>query len=467
MHNNEQHALLEAVLRRDLASFIAKSFHSLNPGVEYKPNWHIDLIAEYLHAIEHGDIKRLIVNMPPRSLKSLCISVAWPAWLLGHNPASRIVAASYAASLSLKHSVECRALLNAAWYRNLFPDTRIRSGENEKHKFVTTLRGHRFATSVAGSVTGEGGNFLIIDDPLSPLQAAMPKTRNYVNQWFDGTFSTRLDDKEKGAIVLVMQRLHSNDLSGYLLERTGWEHLCLPAVSGTTTSFKRGPIHKIFPTGELLHPLRENQELMEQARRDLGSHAFAAQYLQKPVTQEGEIIKSAWLKRYALLPEKVLRRVQSWDTGIKAGMHNDASACATFAESTDGYYLLDMQVMRCEYPDLKRNFLRLAENWQPDAILIEDKASGQQLLQDMRRETKLPIIGILPRKDKLTRFIGASSLIEAGRLYLPQQAPWLAEFERELYAFPASEHDDQMDALSQFLTWIRDHTRQEPGIRKL
>ena len=172
----------DALLKQDFSSFIGKTLSTVDPGATYLPNWHIDLIAEYLEAARRGDISRLIINMPPRSLKSVCVSVAWPAWLLGHDPRQRVIAASYAAPLSLKHSLDCRLVVNSPWYRQLFPEVKLTRDQNEKQKFMTTRRGFRFATSVGGTATGEGGNFLIIDDPINALQAYNEHWRNHVNQ---------------------------------------------------------------------------------------------------------------------------------------------------------------------------------------------------------------------------------------------------------------------------------------------
>ncbi len=455
------------LLRSSFTGFIEKAFASCNPGAPFLPNWHINLIAEYLDAVEKGEITRLIINMPPRSLKSLCVSIAWPAWLLGHDPTRRILAASYSSSLSLKHSIDCRHLMQAGWYRQLFADARILQGENQQRKFVTSLRGYRYATSVGGSLTGEGGDFLIIDDPLNPQQAARRIYRERVNQWFDATMSSRLDDKKRGVMVLVMQRLHAQDLSGHLLSRGGWEHLCLPGVIQAGRVFALGDIMKEFGRDGVLHPDRENNALIERACADLGSHAFAAQYLQDPMAEQGLIIRHEWLRRYNVPPHAVVRYVQSWDTGIKAGLKNDASACLTFAQTETAHYLLHAKVFRLEYPDMKRAFHNIAEQWRPHAILIEDKGSGQQLLQDMRREASYPLIPIVPKQDKVSRLVSVSPMVEAGRLLLPENASWLAAFEQELLAFPAGSHDDQVDALSQYLNWIREGNLVNPRIRKI
>jgi predicted phage terminase large subunit-like protein len=456
----------DELLRHDLPTFIGKTLQTVHPGAVYLPNWHIDLIAEYLEAARHSQIKRLIINMPPRSLKSVCISVAWPAWLLGKNPKNRILAASYAASLSIKHSMDCRHLIASSWYRHAFPGVVLSRDQKEKHKFATTERGFRMATSVGGSTTGEGGNFLIIDDPLSSYQALSQTCRETANRWFDHTFVSRLDDKRNGVIILVMQRLHQNDLTGYLLAKGGWEHLSLPALELKDTTYCFGNFYKERKAGELLHAAREDAELIARAKIELGSHAFAAQYQQQPFAEEA-LIRRSWMGKYTNLPLIIERTVQSWDTAIKSDEIHDASVCLTFFESAGQSYLVEAKLFRYEYPDLKRMLYALAERWQPDVILIEDKASGQQLLQDARRDSALPVIAIKPKADKLTRFYSISGMIEAGRLMLPEQAPWLADFESELYGFPNSKHNDRVDALTQYLNWLKNSHYSSLRIRNL
>jgi hypothetical protein len=261
-------------LQKIFQVLLPKVLATIDSGTRYLPNWHIDLIAEYLAAAERGEVTRLIINMPPRALKSICVSVAWPAWLLAHDPKRRILAASYASGIAIKHSIDCRQVLRTPWYQELFPQTRMTEDQDEKSKFMTSARGFRLATSVGGTLTGEGGNFLIMDDPISPSQAMNRKKRDVANKWFEHTFASRLDDKKRGVIILVMQRLHPEDLSGYLLEKGGWEQLSLPALNNEKQVYRYGSIRKIYAEGELLHADRENIALMEQAKQDLGSAAF-------------------------------------------------------------------------------------------------------------------------------------------------------------------------------------------------
>jgi hypothetical protein len=343
---NEQ---ISSILRRDLAAFIEKSFHTINPSAEFLRNWHIEQIARNLTDVTNGKIRRLIINIPPRYLKSICVNVAWPAWLLGNNPSTRIISASFNRSLANKHSLDTRRIMSQSWYAKNSPACQFSSDQNEKNKFYTTQNGFRLATSIFGGITGEGGNVLIIDDPMSPEMAASANERRRVQTWFDQTFSTRLDNKKTGAIVLVMQRLHEDDLSGVLLRRGGWEHLNIPVMS---------------EDGVLLNPARESDDEIQEMRETLGQYGFAAQYMQDPIALDVGMIRRIWLKYYISMAElpKFERIVQSWDTAIKSSAKADYSAGLTFGIAKNQIYLLDVIRMRVEYPDLRREVIAAAEN---------------------------------------------------------------------------------------------------------
>jgi len=387
---------------------------------------------------------------------------------LGNSPSARIMASSYSQILSLKHSMDCRLVMNSPWYHEIFPATKISHDQNEKAKFTTTERGFRFATSTGGTATGEGGDFLIVDDPHNPLQAASDVRRQSAIDWFDQTFMTRLNDKKRGVVIVVMQRLHTDDLTGHLLAKKngGWEHLCLPAVASSDKSYFIYDKEILIKCGDFLHSKREGEAEIARAKQDLGSYAFAAQYQQEPVLLEGGMVNLDWFGRYNTRPDEGVI-IQSWDTAIKAGGNNDFSVCTTWQECEKGYYLLDVFKKRMEYPQLKRLSISLAEKWQPAAILIEDKASGQSLLQDLRRQSLLPVVAVMPRADKISRFAAVSALIEAGRVYLPHAAHWLVDAESEIMAFPSGVHDDIVDSLSQFLNWARAKSRRAPEIRRV
>lgn len=457
---------LDEATRQHFPLFLRRVVATTSPAAHYAHNWHIDAIAEYLQACAKGDIRRLVINIAPRMLKSTMVSVAWPAWLLGQDARTRLMVASYAQSLSTKHSTDCQHVMQSARYRRVFPETQLSADQNEKDKFVTTQRGHRLAVSVGGSAIGEGGNILIADDPLNPLQASQRATRDATNAWFDHSFATRLDDKMRGAIVVVMQRLHAEDLSGYLLRKGGWEHLCLPAIAPEKTFIRCGNFTYERAHGEALHAVREPLSLLETTKRELGSVNFAAQYQQSPVTEHGSLIRRDWFVRFGETP--VGRAVQSWDTGFKAGAAHDASVCATFVQHEGVHALIDVAEMRLEYPELKRRVIAQTEKFAPEVILMEDKASGQSLLQDLKRETQLPLVGQMPQGDKWSRLVRVSPLIEGGKVALPHEAVWLADFLTQLLEFPQGAHDDMVDAFSQYLNWVRTSTHtNSPMIRTL
>jgi predicted phage terminase large subunit-like protein len=456
--------VLAALLRQDLASFVAKTFATVNPAKRFVPGWPIEAICEHLTACGRGEIDRLIVNLPPRSLKSLIVSVAWPAWLLGRDPTTRVMAASYSERLAVKQALDCRLVLGQPWFGRLFPAFAFAPDQNEKHKIQTTRRGHRIATSVGGTATGEGGDVLIVDDPHNPTQAASRTQRRAALDWFDQTFASRLDDKKRGVIVVVMQRLHADDLTGHLLGAGGWTHLALPAEAPRRTVVRFGPHTVTRDSGTPLHAGREGARELARARRELGSRAYAAQYLQDPVPEDGGMVRLAWFGRRARPASG--RIVLSWDTAAKGQAHNDPSVCGVWADAPGGWHLMDVIRRRLDYPALKRLAVELAETWRPAAVLIEDQASGQALIQDLRAETRLPVVAVRPDADKVTRLARVSPLIEAGRVSLPDAAPWLAAYESEIAAFPDGAHDDQVDMTSQFLAWAT-RALTGPRIRRL
>ncbi len=455
---------LEVVLRHDLVSFIQRSFQTIVPAAEYQQNWHIDAIAWHLRQCVDGGIKRLIITVPPRNLKSICASVAFPAWVLGRDPTRRIICASYANELTAKHARDCRMVMESDWYRSVFPRTRFNPKKSAELEFETTRQGYRYGTSLGGALTGRGGNFVIIDDPIKPADAMSDVRRETVKQWFDGTLYSRLDSKKDDVIIIVMQRVHVDDLVGHVLDKdASWVHLDLPAIADAAQSIPIGPDafhHRRF--GEILHPEREPRDVLELIKAEMGTFAFSAQYLQRPVSVEGNLVKWTWFRPYAYPPahDHDGRIVQSWDTASKAGELNDYSVCTTWLMKGDDYYLLDVLRERLEYPFLKKRVVGMAHRHAARSVLIEDKGSGTHLIQDLRFEkTGVRAIAIIPEADKVTRMSNQSPQIEAGQVILPEAAPWLDELKAEILAFPNGRFDDQVDSLSQFLGWAEHHKR--------
>lgn len=448
-------ALEDALLREDFGYLLRRAFATVFPGDEFQPNWHIDHLAHEMSMVASGETLRLLINQPPRSMKSFIASVALPAWLLGRNPALRIIVVSYSQELASELHRQFRMIADAKWYRRAFPE--LVAERNAGSEFVTSLGGSRYATSVGGTITGRGADLIIVDDPHNASEIHSDAARKKVIDFFGGTLLSRLNDKERGAIVVVMQRLHEDDLSGHLLEAGGWRHVMLPATAIEDADFvlSHGVHHR--RRGDLLQPQREGEQALKQIKAAMGSAVFSAQYQQQPIPAEGNFIKMAWFRRYAAEPITSGARhiLQSWDTAMSMGTASDWSVGTTWLVLKGNYYLIDVARGRWEYPQLRRVIVERATRFKPRMILIEEAGSGKSVLQDLvnnRPPGMIRPIGVKPLGDKRDRMGSVSHKIEAGLVLLPREAPWLADFMTELLAFPNGRHDDQVDSVSQALS---------------
>jgi predicted phage terminase large subunit-like protein len=452
---SEYHTLL----RQDFSSFAARCFHELNPQTEFAMNWHVQVIAAKLTAVRQGKIRRLIINLPPRHLKSLMASIAFPAWCLGHDPSAQILCVSYAQDLSDKLARDCRTIMMSPWYRQIFP-TRLAPHRQAVQEFITTRQGYRLASSTGGVLTGRGADIILIDDPLKPEEALSEAQRKAANEWYDHTLYSRLNDKRHGAIVIIMQRLHEDELVGHVLAQEGWEVLSFPAIA------EADEVHRIETIwgaqcfrrrqGEALHPDREPLETLDRIRRTIGEYNFAGQYQQSPAPLGGGLVKVEWFKRYGEKdrPERFDRIVQSWDTANKATELSDFSVCTTWGVRGKDLFLLGLFRQRLEYPALKRAVRELRSLFGANEVLIEDKASGTQLIQELITDGCYGVTRYQPTCDKIMRVHAQTAMIE-NFVYIPEAAPWLAEYLHELMVFPNGKHDDQVDSTAQFLDWFK------------
>ena len=447
--------LVNAILRTDFGAFLQRCFLTLNPGTPFLPNWHLLAMAHQLARVQRGEIQRLIFNLPPRNLKSISVSVAFAAFLLGHDPSRRIIAISYSEELALKHSSDFRLIVSSNWYRKIFPDMRIeRSSEDE---VLTSQRGFRRSTSVNGTLTGLGADLFIIDDPQRPADALSQARRAGLNHWFGSSLVSRLDNKQSGAIIVVMQRLHLDDLSGFLLgSGDDWELLRLPAIAEEDERIPIGEgrfYHRL--AGEALHPVREPVAVLTRLRQTVGSADFLAQYQQAPVPPAGLMIKREWLRFFDQVPSFDGRPIvlQSWDTAAKAGVQNDYSVCTTWKLYDGHYYLVDLTRDRFEYPRLRDTALELAQRFGPDVILIEDASTGTALAQELRTRRDARVDLISSATDKIGRLYVQQAKFEAGKVHFPKGVSFLPELEAELLSFPQSRHDDQVDSVIQALAY--------------
>src|SRR5216684_1105813 len=452
--NASPQQIYRAILATDFRAFIDYVFGLLRPGIEFKPNWHIDAMAHKVSQVASGDVKRLIITVPPRNLKSIIASVALPAWYLGHNPSERVVCVSYSAELAKTHSNDFRRVVTDPVYQAAFPNMRLARGtDSEIH---TTARGRRYATSIHGTLTGGGGKLFIIHDPLKPGDADSEATRQRVIEWYRSTLVTRPDDKLAARIVLVMQRIHVDDLVGYVLESdTGYEVLNLPAVAQSTTTYDLGGGRThVREKGDLLHPAHEPAEVLLELKKNMGSMAFSAQYQQAPEPAGGKIIKRKMLQYYTEIERSPTdRMVLSWDIALSEQEAGDYSVGVVLLNRGEKYYV--MEVLRGKFPfdKLKDKIIDMKQRYGRAQLLIEESPISHGLIQSLR-EKHINVVDIKPDRDKQSRLISQIDLFEGGSILLPKDAPWLDAFVAELLSFPGR-HDDQVDALSQGLAWYR------------
>lgn len=470
-------AMLERQQQREhLSHFIKKVFSIVDPGATYMHAWYIDLISEYLEAVHYNEIQNLAINIPPRFLKSMSVTIAWPAWELGHNPSQQIIGASYSEKLSMKHNVDCRLVVQSDWFHQLFPEVQLASDQNEKAKFTTTKRGHRIATSVGGTATGEGGNILILDDPINPKKALSDTERATANDWVDQTWSTRKNNPKRSHEVIVMQRLHVNDTTGHVLGKDPdkWTHLVIPqeAEKKTIVYFPRSKRKITREKGDLLHPERMGKPEIDGVKKRLGSYGFAGQHQQRPTPAGGGRIKLDWFPRFDVKVEReeAEQVMLSFDTAQKEKEINDPSVGGVFFKVSGQWRLVHLWKDTVRYPELKKKVLEMDKTWKPHGVLIEDKSSGSSLIQELRdgvpdpdnpaKIITVPVIAIEPETSKILRLDAQTPTLEAGVLALPDpnklHYAWLTYLEECLGHFPSPNSWDELDMISQFLKYIRE-----------
>jgi len=455
---------------RSLYEFIAGdgsgsgAWNVVEPGRRFLGNWHLEAICEYLEALYRGEIRRLVINIPPGHMKSLSATVFFPAWIWGYrDPSFRSIFASYSQNLSLRDSLRCRRIIQSRWFsQNVVYPVRLRDDQNAKQKFENDRTGFRLATSTGGLGTGERADLICVDDPLKVSESESERARENVLTWWAEEMSSRGSDPKTARFLTIMQRTHDLDIAGWALAH-GYDSLILPSeynpqiqLSSRPDLFKSNWLDRYRQDG-LLWVEQFPRSALTELKEALGSYGYAAQFQQSPVPREGGIIKPAWWKRYTQPPAQFNAIILSWDTAVKAAELNDPWCCTVWGVLGSEFYLLDCRCDRYEYPDGKRLFYNLANQWQPTAILVEDKGSGQSLIQEANRDPNFGwgVIPIKPIGDKEMRLSATTPIIEAGRVFLPEQSDWVAEYESELTRFPKAAHDDRVDSTSQFLSWAQ------------
>lgn len=364
--------------REDFHLFSMLAFSQLNDE-PYLDNWHVAAIARKLEHIDCGNLKRLIICMPPRTMKSLLASVFYPAWALSREPSAKIICASYAQPLSNDFAFQMRRLMQTAWYRSVFPILKLDQKKLGVDEIGTTAGGYRLSTSVGGVLTGRGADIIIIDDPIKSADAHSDVVRESVLKWYSGTVVSRLNNPKTGRIIVVAQRLHEEDLPGQLLQGSGWDQLILPLQEWAPRSIEILPgLHVERAPGDVLHPARFSLDEVASYRSTMGERDFEAQYNQRPLPPGGALFKLEWFKRYEVPPaaQQLQGIFQSWGTAYETDETNDFSACTTWGLCGDKYYLLDVYRERLKFPDLQKQVVAQREKWNASLVVVEGIGSG-------------------------------------------------------------------------------------------
>jgi len=469
-----------ALCRMDFGFFNEWAFREMHPGQPYEEGSHQRLLCSKLEDVYRGTTRRLCINAMPRGGKSKTTSVAFVAWALGNDPRLKFMCISYGADLSESLASDCLTLMQSAGYQFMFPHVKFK--RDRVADFETTAGGGRLSSGVEGPYFGRGADIIIVDDPTKPEEALSDGRRTEVNRTITTKLFTRLNNPTKGRIVIIQQRQHIEDLTGYVRQQIGWDHLVLPAIA-TRNEFVRfntcfGPDQHVRAVGELLQPQRMPLEWLMEQKRLIGSIAFQAQYQQDPVPPGGNIVKTQWIHSYhpGAQPPQFDYLIQTWDTANTVGVSSAYSVCLTLGVHQGKLYLLDCLREQLEFPALQTAIKVQYERWpqRPRHVLIEDKASGTQLLQ-MAKSFGIPAEGIKPKVAKDVRLQMASPLIESGTILFPTHTPWIEDFLVELTRFPQTRCADQVDALSQVLEWYQqkllapsifhcDWGHDEPGV---
>ncbi|MGC2743860.1 MAG: phage terminase large subunit [Candidatus Angelobacter sp.] len=460
------------LLKLTLKQFVKRAWKILEPVSPLVWNWHLDLICEYLTLIRNekfknvcGDHEGIIFNVPPRTMKSLLISVFFPIWVWTTKPARRFMFVSYSEKLSTQHSIFRRSIIESEWYQKEWATVfTLSHDQNVKSHYGNSSRGVMFSTGMQATATGMGGDVLIFDDPLNPEQAISQVEREAVNLRFDTTFRSRINNPAKGVKIIIMQRLHELDLTGHVLARESsrWKHVSLPAVAPKDKSWKFPASKKIVDqkAGALLWPVRLPQSFLDSQRVGMGSWAFNGQYQQTPAPLEGGIIKRQWVRFYRQMPEKFEFMVQSWDCTFSGGSDNDFVAGQVWGRSGGKYFMLPYRTYdRLDFgPTMAAIKACHAKYPQANAVLIEDKANGPAIISELQKE--IPgVVPVNPEGGKLARAQATAPLWESGSIELPDPqvfgCTWIEDYLHNICTFPKAAHDDDVDATSQALIYMR------------
>lgn len=456
-------AILKEKAERNLSEFITQAWPVIEPGTTYVHNWHIDLIAEYLQAVNDGEIRRLIINIPPRHMKSIEATVCYPVWTWTKKPEKRFIKVSYSDSLSRKHNVLSRDIIRSPWYQRNWSETfTLKDDVNRQNEFQNNHHGMMLSTSVGGALTGDGGDVIIIDDPQNPLMANSETERQNSIDFFKNTLQTRLNDPKTGAFIIIMQRLHEMDLTGYVLsEDLGYTHLCLPAEAPerTVVHFPKTGREIIREEGDVLNPGRFDRDILAGLKKSMGSLQYAGQFGQTPAPAEGVIFKRDWMGNfYKDGAAPYTQDIQSWDMAFTKSEGSAKVAGIVMGRKGSSIYIKDLVNDKMTFTESVAAVRTLSGKWpRARAKVVENKANGPAIVDLLKKEIA-GMVEFNPKGSKEERAISVTPYFEAGNIWFPDPKthPWVNDLIRDLLIFPKGQFKDTTDALVQGILYLMD-----------
>lgn len=444
---------------RSLKKFVMYNWKTVEQS-DFIDNWHLDCICDHLEAVTNGDIKRLLINMPPRHCKSMIVSVFWPMWVWLRRPDFRWLFSTYAHSLSLRDSIKARSLYYSAPYQGLLeayqPEMALRDDQNTRVRWENIFGGYRLATSIDGGLTGEGGDGIVCDDPHDVMRGESDKKREDTVRWWTESMSTRLNDQKNGFYVIIAQRVHESDLSGYILENAGddWTHVCLPARYENYDRI-RSPIGWSDPRsveGELLWKERFGEDEVSNLEKSMSAYAVAAQLQQRPAPREGGMFPVDNLIKVDRPPFDIVKSVRYWDKGGNDEGGDFTVGVKMHLLSNDSIYISDVVRGRWD-ADVREKHMRQTAERDGEGVIVGIEVEGGSSGKDSARASVKNLMGYpvhldRPTGSKEVRADPLAAQVQGNNVYVQKDAPWFKEYEDELRMFPKGAHDDQVDASS-------------------
>jgi predicted phage terminase large subunit-like protein len=442
-------AELIAATRHDFETFFERAFREINPNTPYVSNWHVSALAHGFERCCRGEVTRLAIVIPPRQLKSTILSVALPAYLLGHDPSTKIICSSYGTHLATDFHNKTRRIVASRWFQEAFPNFKIGSSDTQTH-FDTTEGGFRFATTPGGAMTGIGADWIILDDPQKVSDMHHESSRNEGKRLLDDTVYSRFNNPKTGVLIIVMQRLHDDDLIAHVMRPgSGWELIKIPMMAEEDLYYPISEnVRHCFKKGTFLQPTLFGQKEFDQLRNSMGTSNFYAQYQQSPVPPAGNLFDWKWF-RPTLDPPEFSEVIMSLDVAA-SNASGDYSAFTIWGHRDGNWYLMAAYRFQYELPEVRNTLLRLDKQYRPDLIVVDGVGVGQGLVQQLNYEGIRHIKGA-KGSGKVVDAEAIAPIIEGGRVFYLQNAPGLAAFREEVIAFPKGKYDDQVDSMVQFL----------------